>query len=423
MHLRYPTALLVTLLLPLAFPAGAQPVGGIDWQREDRIDIPFTFEQNLILVEVTLDHFLPLRFILDTGAEHTILAKRQLTDLLGATYEREFRIMGADMQTELLAYLVRDVDLTLRGGNAFREQTMDIPNHAMLVLAEDYLRLDEITGIEIHGILGADVFRHLAVQFNFEKKVVSFIRRTDKFAPPKRFRQAPLDIKRHKPYLETFLSLQGDTTVPVRLLLDSGAMLSLLLDTETHPSLALPPHLLTGHIGAGLGGYLFGYLGRVHSLTWGQDTLRTILTNFQTVPDQPVTMDSSLRFSRHGIIGNGILQRFHLLIDYPGQTLHYLPNRRFRKQPPYDKSGLVVIATDLRLNTFTLHAVVPGSPAAVAGLQAGDELLRLDGFPAHFRSLSRIQHRLAGKNGREIRLTVRRNGERLRFRFRLQALP
>ncbi|MEY3051871.1 MAG: hypothetical protein RLY31_1656 [Bacteroidota bacterium] len=423
MHIRLSSTLPLLILLMLSRRTASQPFAGTDWHREDRIDIPFSFEQNLVLVEVVLDHFLPLRFILDTGAEHTILAKRQLTDMLGASYEREFRIMGADMQTELLAYLVRNVDLTLRGGNAFREKTMELPNHPMLVLAEDYLRLDEITGIEIHGILGADVFRHLAVQFNFEKKVVSLLRRTEAFSPPKRFRQVPLEVKRNKPYLETFLSLQGDTAVPVRLLLDSGAMLSLLLDTETHPSLALPPHLLTGHIGAGLGGYLSGYLGKIHALQWGQDTLRSLPTNFQTVPDQPVTMDSSLRFSRHGIVGNAILQRFHLIIDYPGQTLHYLPNRRFRKQTPYDKSGLVIIATDLNLHTFSLHAVIPGSPAALAGLQPGDELLRLNGISTSLRSLSNIQHRLSGRHGRKIRLTVRRNGQRLDFRFRLQALP
>ncbi|MEN9415281.1 MAG: hypothetical protein RLZ62_1585, partial [Bacteroidota bacterium] len=72
---------------------------------------PFEYVNNFIVVTVTLNGTIPLKMIFDTGAEHTVLCRRELSDLLGIRYEREFRLLGADMKTELIAYLARNVRL------------------------------------------------------------------------------------------------------------------------------------------------------------------------------------------------------------------------------------------------------------------------------------------------------------------------
>lgn len=41
-------------------------------------EVPFRFEGNFILVSVLFNNLLPLTFILDTGAEYSILTKRKL---------------------------------------------------------------------------------------------------------------------------------------------------------------------------------------------------------------------------------------------------------------------------------------------------------------------------------------------------------
>ncbi len=376
-----------------------------------KIDIPFEYENNLIIVRVTFNRIFPLKFIFDTGAEHTILSKREITDMLNIPYLREFKIFGSDMKTELTAYLVRGIHLKVG--------EMIVPSHSMLVLGDDYFRFEEMTGLEVHGILGADIFRGLALKINYEKKIIT-LTRLNHFTPPtNKYMSIPIDITRNKPYLETTIQVQKDSTIKVRLLLDTGAMLSLLLNTDTHPNLGLPPNTIKGNLGAGLGGFIEGYLGRVSMLQFGDLQCKEVLTNFQELD---ADADTTILMGRNGIIGNEVLSRFHLVIDYPGQMLYLQPNRRYKEEFEFDKSGLIVIAADIHLNKFIIHSILPGSPAEEAGLLPGDEIVRINFSHRAFLSLKSIQHKLRKKEGKKVTVVVRRKGEKKKFFFELRKL-
>ncbi len=85
---------------------------GFETQRKgERIDIPFEFENNFIVVTILFQNLFPLKFIFDTGAEHTILCKKDFTEIMNIRYDKEFKILGADMKTELKAYLARGISL------------------------------------------------------------------------------------------------------------------------------------------------------------------------------------------------------------------------------------------------------------------------------------------------------------------------
>ncbi|MEL7377520.1 MAG: hypothetical protein AAFN65_11205, partial [Bacteroidota bacterium] len=47
-----------------------------------RVEIPFRFENNFIVVPVLIQNLIPVNFIIDTGAEHTIILDRTLTDII-----------------------------------------------------------------------------------------------------------------------------------------------------------------------------------------------------------------------------------------------------------------------------------------------------------------------------------------------------
>jgi hypothetical protein len=386
--------------------------GSFEMMRDaNKVDIPFVLENNLVVVNVVFNRIFPLKFIFDTGAEHTILSERNLTDLLRVPYEREFKLLGADMKTTLKAYLVRGIHLKI--------ENLVLPYHSLLVLDQDYLRFRESLGVEIHGILGADAFRGLVVKINYERRVITLYKTTSFPKPGKQFKAIPIEVHRNKPYLAANIVIQQDTTIPVKLLLDTGASLSALLYTDTHEALAPPSNTIYGNLGVGLGGFLEGYLGRVRTLRIGDLELNEVLTNFQQLPQ---TVDSSILFQRNGLLGNQVLSRFTLIIDYPREAIYLQPNSRFKSAFEFDKSGLVVIASGASLQSFVVHDVLPGSPARAAGLLPGDVIKRVNAVGGVFLTLRNIQKTLRKKEGKKINMVVKRGKKRLKFEFRLRKL-
>ena len=396
-------------LLLFSYSAGAQGLVNL-FSDFKRIDLPFELRNHLMVVDVELNRTFHLKFIFDTGAENTILAKKEVTDLLKIPYEREFKILGSDMKTELTAYLVRNIH--------FKVKDLIIPAHSMLVLAKDYFRFEEVAGIELHGILGADVFRNLVVKINYDRKVITLMKRQH-FDLPKGYEKIPIEISRSKPYLKTDIEIVRGSPLNVKLLLDSGSMLPFIIHTNTDSSLHLPPLVVNGRLGAGLGGFLEGYVGRTHSLQIGQRTLNGVVTHFQDISE---SIDTSLLNGRNGIIGNPILARYHVIIDYPKGVLYLRPNRKFRKPFEFDKSGLVLIAADVRLRSFIVHDVIRNSPAYEAGLHPRDRIVAINGIPSVFLSLNNINKILSRKEGKKIKLKIKRKGEKKIFRFQLRKL-
>lgn len=377
-----------------------------------KIDIPFEYINDFIVLDVVFNKSLSLKFILDTGAEHTILTERAITDLLGVPYIRKFSIRGSDLTQDLSAYLIRNIH--------FQVENVNVSNHSMLVLEEDYFQFEEFTGLKIHGIIGADFFRGYVLKFDYPRKLVS-LTAAHLFEPPKNknYMEVPLSIERSKPYITTNLQLQSTETLPVKLLLDTGASISLLVNTNTDTLLQIPKEVIRGKVGHGLGGDLEGYLGRVNKLSLGELTLREVLTNFQELP---LGVDSLVLNGRNGIIGNQILNRFDIIIDYPREKLYLKPNKRFKKKFKYDKSGLDIYASGNNLNTFLIQQVLSNSPAAEVDIRVNDQIVKLNGLPIGLFQLKDVLFTLKKKEGKKIRMIIKRDGKRLKKVFRLRKL-
>lgn len=375
-----------------------------------RADIPYRYINGFMVVSVTFNEFFPLNFIFDTGAEYTILTKREITDLLQADYRRRFTLMGSDLSTELYAYLVQGVSLKVGDVLAM--------NRSILVLEEDYMRFEDYAGVDIHGILGADFFRRFVVQIDYRRQVVSLYE-PKAFELPNKFQAIPVTYERSKPYLEAQVVTGGKDTSMLKFLIDTGAALPLLINTESREDLALPEQVVPSNLGAGLGGFLVGYKGRVSRLSFPPYEFSEVVTSFQ---DLPLRLDSLKADERNGIIGNEILRRFTVIFDYIGERMYLAPNKAYDEEFVYDRSGLLVIAAGPNLSEFIIYSVLEDSPAAGAGLQPGDRILSINFVPRTFLSLEGIIGRLQKRPGRRIRISVKRDGERLRKTFLLRDL-
>jgi len=381
--------------------------------KQGKVEIPFEYENNFIVIKVLFNRIFPLRFILDTGAEHTILTNREITDMLSVNYQRRFTILGADMQTELYAYLVRGIRMEI--------EEMDFLNRSILVLEEDYFRFDQFAGINVHGIIGADMIRRFVVEINYRRKTVTF-------HDPSRFNERrvsdfvslPADFHRGKPYIQANTRLANNQEIKTKLLMDTGASISLLLYTDTDSLLRLPEKVIPGALGMGLGGSLDGYIGRVDQFSLDERIeFRELITNFQELHPNA---DSSYLNNRNGIIGNRLLNRFTVIVDYIKGRVYLRQVEDLQEDVEFDKSGLVMRAFGASLNNFEVFYVIPGSPADQAGLRKGDELVRINWLPAFLFNMEGIISKLSKREGKKIRLVIKRNGEKMRFTFLLRDL-
>jgi len=387
----------------------AQPFGiGITGNRKVAT-IPFEKHSNLIVVPIWLNQGEVLNFLVDTGARYTILTRRHYISTARITMDKQVRLLGSDMSIEMIAYLVPQISMRISNVN-FRNQTI-------LVLKEDYLHLENLLGIPIHGIIGSDLFKRFIVKIDYRNSLITLYER-EAFKLPPDFQGLDIEVDEYKPYVYALTRI-GEDTIQPKLLLDTGASVSLLLHPDASEEIVLPENVVTGSLAFGLGGEVEGLMGRVEQLQLPPFEFRNLVTHFQ---DMTNAVDSTYLDDREGIIGGDILNRFTVIFDYFQGKMYLKPNRRYNRAFGYDRSGMSFLASGSTLKDFIVRRVLSDSPASAAGVQVEDRLLRINGMGRRNLSLQQITRILQGKPNKRIRLVLLRDGEKIKVEFRLRDL-
>jgi membrane-associated protease RseP (regulator of RpoE activity) len=128
----------------------------------------------------------------------------------------------------------------------------------------------------------------------------------------------------------------------------------------------------------------------------------------------PVEVPASWNRTIPAIVGFELLNRFHIVTDYPKSQIWLSPYpSRIALPIPKDRSGIGAIPTPSGLKV--LH-VAEASPAEASGLKAGDQIVKIDGErvdSAYIISHPRMGARPAGtqseltlSDGRIVHLTL-----------------
>lgn len=374
----------------------------------EKVVIPFESYNNLIVVPVILNNALPLRFILDTGVQTTILTERTFSDMLNIQYHRKLTLVGADGDKGVDAYVAGDVSLELPGAKGVGQ--------VMLVLEEDYLQLRNYLGEDVHGILGYEIFRRFTVEIDYEDQTLTLYEPST-YKPRRSFEVIPITIEDTKPYFYATITLENNSIVKSKLMIDTGASHSLLLDASSHHAIGLPEKKLRCNLGRGLGGDINGYIGRIKKLSFNEFEFHEAICSF---PDTATLGDIFQDTERQGTLGAGILRRFTVVVDYYNNQLYLKKNSGYKDSFEYNMSGIELIATGESLNTFIVQEVREESPAERAGVKPGDILRVLNGQSAKDLDLNEINSFFRSKEGKKIRLKIVRDEEILKKKFRLE---
>ncbi len=382
--------------------------------RIDRVEIPFVFQNGFIVVKVQLQGYFPVKFIFDTGAETTIITNPRIAELLGMQYTRKFGILGADLETVLNAYLIKGVRLAFIKGVA--------PTQDILVLDRDYFNLEEYVGENVLGVLGADVFKNYVVMIDYQaEKLV--IHKKGGFGPSNKYIAIPMIIEKNKPHINVELTINKEQTIQSKLLIDTGAALTLLLDADEEKNLHLPEKTIRGLIGYGISGELEGYVGRISSFKVDDIAFHNLVTNFRVITSKLDSTTISVVDQKDGLIGNEILKHFKCVLDYPNKMLYMRPYRKnYYKKVAFDRSGLGLIMVGKQLQQIMVSNVFEGSPGSESGFRKGDIIKTVNGLPSLLMTYSGVVNKFRHKKNRKYRVKINRQGKILILNLTLRDL-
>lgn len=393
----------VSFLLVPARPLQAQDRPfTFDSPKQTNTRMPVFVQRNLVIIPVMLNGQGPFNFLLDTGISSSLITDPALRQRLSLRTKERYLVSGAGEEEPLEAFRVDSVRVQLKGITCER-----LP---FLILSNDVLNLSGYVGMPIHGLLGSDIFRSFVVEIRPQDQQVVF-HNPETYRVPRgnKWTRVPLDIEGNKTYVTVPVALSDSLTLPLKLVLDTGAGHALSIETSSDPRLKVPPKHLRTQLGRGLNGYINGYLGRVQALQLGKYKVPSLITSFPDAADVAQRAD----VFRNGNLGFELLKRFVVVIDYTHNRLLLRPNLTFRDPFEHDMAGFEIVASGTELRRYLVTRILPDSPAAAAGLETNDELVSVNLIPTSQLNLTQVSNLFRSYDGRIMLLVLRRPSGKL----------
>ncbi|TAE21634.1 MAG: signal protein PDZ [Cytophagales bacterium] len=381
--------------------------GNRSWTR-----IPFQLHSNLIIIPIRINNSDTLRFILDTGVSSTIITDPAAVSKQKFNYTRKVKLTGAGEGSTLTASVAINNQLSCGFLRA--------SHHNIVVLDEDVLKLSEYVGVPIHGIFGYDLFNTFVVNIDFQLREITLTKPT-KFRYRKGMGEKyPIVIQDTKPYTDAMTLIEGDKSTPLRVIIDTGAGHALLLDRTRNPEmLPLPDRIIRAQLGRGLNGVINGSMGRLEKIRFGKFEMSNILASF---PDSLAFGTKLINTpQRVGNVGCELLRRFRVTFNYGEKYMVVKPVKKLiRESFEHDMSGVELKAKGAKFKNYYIGRIIEGSPADLAGLVEGDELLFINNTAVAELTISDIYKLLQRGEGKEVTMVVRRNGQMALAQFTLK---
>lgn len=363
--------------------------------------LPFQLSGSYVIVEASINGSTPLSFIFDTGVRHTIITHLEPNEQVSLATGREVPVVGLGPGAGVKGLLSDHNELKM-GKIRFSERVV-------MVLQDDILQLSELNGRKLNGLLGVDLMRDYVVEVNYSRKKLYFYDTTT-FVAPARYSSRALIVENNKLYLPMTLFDWSMKIRPIKMFIDTGALLNAWFLTTDTGSASVSNSRVEAFIGSGFGGDIEGYLTRIPRICIGEYCFDRPVVAF---PDSSVVAEVIRRSDRDGTIGSELLSRFNLIFDLKNKQLYFKPNGYFKAPFVYNVAGIELKQLHSALGGFEVARVWENSPAAHAGILPGDQLLGVNNENIYDLSLTRIRGIFQKPSRFPMQLILLREGKRI----------
>jgi hypothetical protein len=265
----------------------------------------------------------------------------------------------------------------IRGLNGMRTvsfvngQTLHLPGLSVGNLdfhVNDYELLSSVYGMKIDGIIGFSFLRRYIVKIDFDEGVLE-VYTPGSYKYPKggyllkpNFSTLPLQPA----YLKDSRLILG------RFIFDTGAGLNMLLseDFVSDSAVFKKGRVFFPTQAEGLGGKKLMNLSLLREVRVGP-------YKFKKVPVHVFSDDFNVTAypQMGGIIGNDLMRRFNMIVNYPEMSIHIKPNKYYFDPFDYSYTGLAFYLIN---GEVKVEDIMQGSPAEKAGFMPGDIIFSVD---------------------------------------------
>lgn len=386
-----------TTLLLMILLAQAQE----EFIEQSRFLTKFNFRQltgGVILLTGRFDTFPDtLNFILDTGSGGISLdsSTTEYFHLKGTPSNRTIRGIAGIRNVSFLHY-----------------RKLHLPGLSVDSLSyhiNDYSMLNTVYGERIDGIIGFSVLSRYIVKINYDSSRIEFW--------TKGILKYPRGGYLLRPLINTIpvqtVRVRDEAAITARFLYDMGAGLNMMLSTDflKDSGLLNKKRKMYAKEAEGLGGKIDMKMTVVKEIKLGPYRFRNV----------PVyVFDDTYNITSYpylgGLIGNDLLRRFNVILNYDRRDIYLVPNSHFSDPFDYSYSGLELYFIDGKI---IVGDVATDSPAEKIGLMEGDIIVAVNkNFNQNLQ-----QYKAAIQNtGERLRLIIQRDGDLKEFNLKVKSI-
>ncbi len=314
-----------------------------------------------IIIDVKLNDTI-IKSVFDTGASFfyidSTFAKKKFNFKNGFDYN----IQGVG-ESETKAFVSTD---TIK---------FSIDNVSYISKVNVVLDLENIINHKTGFVLGNNIFHNKKIFINTIQNTIQTITDSNSVEYSE-YEKIPFLYQNGKIIIEAEIFIDKKNSFNGKLLVDTGypGELSINNKTRIEQSLDKKKKIFYYSNSAGVGGKSKGYRFISKSINISIFKINKIITDCSN--DSTGGLTNNQYFD--GVIGYGLLKKFHLIIDYKNNILYLNPNSRFKTNFQHPQIGFSYIDKRHEGKGLLINSIIKNSPAEKAGIRLGDKIIEIN---------------------------------------------